>query len=298
MRGVGAYPDDGVAEGGKQNSQRARPHPHGMHILKIATININGITTSTRTDMLRDFIHKQELDIIFLQEVMHPNTLDFRGYNTHYNIGASMRGTAIVARDALTLTRVQRLPSGRAVSAEYDGMKLINVYAPSGSARRTERETFYNTELPTLLYSATSNTILGGDFNCVLNPTDTTGAVQGSRALTDIISRLALVDTWTQDPQRPTYTHHHPNGATRIDRIYVSKNVLHRKSGIEILPAAFTDHHAVALRITMMDKVPTKRRRRWKMNPAMLQEKSLQQTIRDKWTQWRSRKRHYPGIEL
>ena len=58
-----------------------------MHILKIATLNINGITAATRVDMLRDFIHKQELDIIFLQEVMHPNTLDFRGYNTYYNLG-------------------------------------------------------------------------------------------------------------------------------------------------------------------------------------------------------------------
>ena len=267
-----------------------------MHILKIATININGIIATTRVGMLCDFVKKQELDIIFLQEVTNPNTLNLRGYNTHYNIGTSMRGTAIAVRDVITLTGIHKLPSGRAMSADYNALRLINVYAPSGSARRTERENFYNTELPALLYSAHSNTILGGDFNCVLNPADTTGTFQTSRALTDIVSRLALVDTWKQDPRRPTYTHHHPNGATRIDRLYVSKDILQRKSGIEILPAAFTDHHVVALRVTMQEHITIKRRRRWKMDPIMIQEESLKRTIRDKWTQWPRRKRHYPEM--
>ena len=89
------------------------------------------------------------------------------------------------------------------------------------------------------------NTIIGGDFNCVLSPANITGSFQPSRALSEIVKRLALVDTWTQDPLRPTYTHHHPTGATRIDRLYVSQDLVQRKSGIEIIPAPFTDHHAV-----------------------------------------------------
>ena len=82
-------------------------------------------------------------------------------------------------------------------------MRLINVYALSGSARCTERENFYNTELPAFLYTAPSNTILGGDFNCVLNPADTTGPFQTSSTLSEIVSRLALVNTRTQDPYDP-----------------------------------------------------------------------------------------------
>jgi len=50
--------------------------------------------------------------------------------------------------------------------------------------------------------------IIGGDFNCVLNPAGTTGTFQTSRSLSKIVTRLALIDTWTQDPLRPTYTHH------------------------------------------------------------------------------------------
>jgi hypothetical protein len=84
------------------------------------------------------------------------------------------------------------------------------------------KENFFNTELPTFFYTAHSHAIIGGDFKCVLNPADTTGTFQTSRSLSKIVTRLALIDTWTQDPLRPTYTHHHPTGATGIDRLYVS----------------------------------------------------------------------------
>jgi len=114
----------------------------------------------------------------------------------------------------------------------------------------TERENFFNNELSAFFYTAPSHTILGGEFNSVLNPADSTGSIQTSTALSEIVTRLALVDTWTQDPLRPTYTHHHPTGATRIYRLYVSSDLLQRKSGIQIIPASFTDHHAAVLRVT------------------------------------------------
>jgi exonuclease III len=171
-----------------------------MHDIGIATLNINGIRAPTRVGMLSELINKHELDILFLQEVTNPDTLNFRGYETHYNVGTSMRGTAIIARKAIPRTSVHKLPSGRAMSAEHKGISLINVYAPSGSARRIKRENFYNTELPAFLYTGPSHTILGGNFNCVLNPADKIGPFQPSRALSDIVSLLVLFDTWTQDP--------------------------------------------------------------------------------------------------
>jgi exonuclease III len=67
-------------------------------------------------------------------------------------------------------TIVHKLPCGRVMSVEYNGISFINVYAPSGSARRTERESFFNKELPFAFLTAAPRTILGGDFNCMLNP--------------------------------------------------------------------------------------------------------------------------------
>ena len=96
--------------------------------------------------------------------------------------------------------------------------------------------------------------IIGGDFNCVLNPAGTTGTFQTSRSLSKIVTRLALIDTWTQDPLRPTYTHHQqhrsytnrpPLCIPRLGAEKIRKKIIH---------AAITDHHAVVLRVTIQDQ--------------------------------------------
>jgi exonuclease III len=265
-----------------------------MYIIKIATLNINGMSATTRVGMLSSFINRHALDVVLLQEVTNPDTLNFRGYEIYHNVGTTMRGTAKLVRQTIPIKKVQKIPSGRAISVECSGLKFVKVYAPSESARRNGRENFFNTELPAFLYTDPSHTIIGGDFNCVLSPEYITGPFQTSRALSEIVTRLALVDTWTQDPLRPTYTYHHPTGATRIDRLYVSTDMLQRKSGIEIIPAPFTDHHAVVLRVTL--SVPTMRRglRRWKTDSTVMHDDAPKRKIWENWLQWKGRKRHFP----
>ena len=77
----------------------------------------------------------------------------------------------MVTRNEINLTNITRLPSERGIAAEYRGIWLANVYAPPGTAKRQERERFYNSELPYLLRASPSNMIVGGDFNCVLRQT-------------------------------------------------------------------------------------------------------------------------------
>jgi len=158
-----------------------------------------------------------------------PGTLNVRGYAPHLNIGTSMRGTAILARNEITLTNIIKVPSGRAMATTYNGLLIINVYAASGTARRTDRESFYTSELTCVLQAASHNVILGGDLNCVLHLVDTTGPFLTSRTLMEIVRGLTLANTWTQDPLRLNYTHYSPNGATSIDRTYTSHTLLERK---------------------------------------------------------------------
>ena len=179
--------------------------------------------------MLSDFITRHELDKLLVQEFTNPDTLNIRGYVTHHNIRTSMRETAKLARKERPITIVHKLPSGRAMSAEYSEISLSNVYAPSGSAQRTERE-LLNTELPFAFYTTSSHTILGREFNCVLKPANSRDSFLPSRALSKIFKSLSLVDTWLQDPLRPSCTHHCPTAATRLDRIYVSPELVKRKS--------------------------------------------------------------------
>jgi exonuclease III len=238
-----------------------------MHIIKIASININGIRSPTRVRMLMDFLRKHDLDIVLIQEIVDPESVCIIGYLAHTNIGPDMRGNAIIARKYLHITQIDRIPSGRAIAAEFHGTRLINVYAPSGTSKRTQRECFFLTELPALLSADSQSILLGGDLNCTLHPADSTGSPVPSRALEETIHGLALTDTWEQDPQRPVYTHYAPTGATRIDRVYLSKADINRKTGIEIIPTAFTDHHAVVLRLTIPVHVVWRARGRWIMDP-------------------------------
>jgi hypothetical protein len=125
------------------------------------------------------------------------------------------------------------------------------VYATAGTAKRADSEYIFNSEPPALLYAATQEVLLGGDFNCALQPSDTTGTYTTSRALTEVIRGLALSDAWSQDPQRPVYTYFSATGATRIGRFYITQDPLARKTGIEILPASFTDYNAVVLLLAL-----------------------------------------------
>jgi exonuclease III len=110
-----------------------------------------------------------------MQEVTHPSLDNLNGYTVRYNIGTSQRGTAIVAKDNIELSNITKMPSGRAIAAEFKGIWLVNTRAPSGAAKRNDREQFFNNDLTYILRAASENMILGGDFNCVLDNSDTTG---------------------------------------------------------------------------------------------------------------------------
>jgi exonuclease III len=266
-------------------------------VIKIATININAITSRTRVGMLTEYIRRHELDIILIQEI-NTELLNMPGYDMFYNVGTQTRGTAIMARSDIPLTHFSKLPMGRAIAAEYTGLHIVNIYAPSGTARQTEQEQFYNTQLPQLLQDRHGDLIVGGDFNCVRTPADTTGNYNTSRSLAEMIRGVRLTDTWAQNPNRPTHTHFSPAGASRIDRIYVASEVMDRKTGIEILPAAFTAHNALVLRLALGDRRLRIGRARWKINPLLLKDDELITQLRNQWHTWQRRKAWYPNVNI
>jgi len=174
---------------------------------------------------------------------------DFQEYTTQYNIGANTSGTAIVARDGINLENIILSPSGRTMAAKFREMSIINVYTPSGTAMKREHERFFNSELTYKLTGETGHILLGGDFNCILEASDTTGGFTYSRPLAELVHGLALTDTWLGNPTRNVYTRHSAYGATRIDRIYATRELLERQLFVEAIVAPFTDHLAVCLRI-------------------------------------------------
>lgn len=127
-------------------------------------------------------------------------------------------------------------------------MWLDNIYAPSGAEKKQKRQGLFNIYIPHLLRAMPTAMIVGG-INCVLARTDCTGHFNYSRALNDLIRDCDLVDVWATAPERGIYTHYTRQGAIRLDKIYVTRNISRRKSRAETAVTTFTDHLAVILRI-------------------------------------------------
>jgi len=68
------------------------------HIYRITTLNVNVIATQHRITTLEEFLKKQEIDIILLQEIMKPVFDEIRSFVAHTNIGTTGRGTPILTR--------------------------------------------------------------------------------------------------------------------------------------------------------------------------------------------------------
>jgi exonuclease III len=74
--------------------------------LKIATLNINDMSSPMKLQMLKEFISRQNVDVIFLQEVATDDVGQIRGYTSYYNIGTTVRGITVVARNTLQLKKI------------------------------------------------------------------------------------------------------------------------------------------------------------------------------------------------
>jgi exonuclease III len=158
--------------------------------------------------MLDVFARLHDIDILLTLEVTNPFTLGFQGYTIHYNIGTSRRGTAILTRDTIVVTTLFRIPSGRAIAASLGTILIVNVYAPSGTSKRSEREAFINNDLHFLLGSAPADILLGSDFNCILEAADSTGHGSYSRSLATLVEGYSLRNAWQARPDSHVYTHH------------------------------------------------------------------------------------------
>ena len=105
------------------------------HVYRVATLNINGITSVTRLRMLEEFLQKHYIDLALLQEITHPELSTLRNYNVHINQGTESRETAILTQAGLTVTNKKRLPSGRRIGSITSGTWIVNIYAISGPER-------------------------------------------------------------------------------------------------------------------------------------------------------------------
>ncbi|XP_058456328.1 uncharacterized protein LOC131433751 [Malaya genurostris] len=257
----------------------------------IATININTITNPTKTNALQTFVRMMDLDIIFLQEVEN-NQFNLQGYNVICNVDQSRRGTAIALKEHIQFSHVEKSLDGRLVTLRISNTTLCNVYAPSGSAVRAERERFFNNSLAYYLRQSTEHVILAGDFNCVLRPCDATG-YNTSSSLRATIQQLQLHDVWIKlNPQMPGHTYITHNSTSRLDRIYVSSGLCDKLRNANIHVCSFTNHKALTTRVCLPHLGREPGRGFWSLRPHLLTPDNIEE-FRYNWQYWTRQRRNF-----
>lgn len=279
------------------------PLPLKMQDYKIATANLNRIQSEVKLTCLKDYLYAADIDIAFLQEVVTPKVGNITGYEAIINIGDDA-GTAILFKAGIACRPTAILDTGRGIAAQFQDLLLINIYAPTGSTGRKDRSIFYRDELVLLLSSGFTKIILGGDFNCVLRKEDQCPNFNFCLELQDLTHGLDLQDTWCYlRPQVIGYTYVTATSASRLDRLYISKDILSTARDCEIWPVNFSDHCAYHLTFRHAPQKTFLGRGVWQLNVELLDDANLRRDFIATW-QWclqrqgRYRERVYWWTEL
>jgi hypothetical protein len=73
------------------------------------------------------------------------------------------------------------------------------------------------------------------------------------------------------------------NGATRLDRINVTKELLRGKCGTETIVTALSDHLAVLVRMALNMTIGQRGIGIWRMNVAVMKEVLFREKLRNNW---------------
>ncbi len=265
-------------------SRRTLPTKINMtsKFLKVASINTQRILQDSRLATLKNFCIDQGFDVVGLQEVRFHNVLNFEPhYNLITNHETERGGTAFLIKKELKFKNIVKEAEGRVLTLEIEDITFVNIYAPAGKTQKEERNSFYQSTLPSFIPMDRSSTILFGDFNAVDNITDrmsNTGARNESvcKSLVTLTSSFDLVDCWKRlHPEHLGHSYYHQKGSSRLDRFYASKNLSPLVKTIELQPVVFSDHHCLSISIEnrkQESRKTPKTLRIWKMNTAILEE--------------------------
>ena len=140
------------------------------------------------------------------------------------------------------------------------------------------------------------NIIIGGDFNCPLNPEmDKKGGVMTPRktvveSTSCMQSELDLIDIWrikNPDTRSYTWSQKSPNVFCRLDYWLISNNLQDFVKSTDIIPAIKTDHAAIDLVFTDID-TELKGPGFWKMNCSLLEDENYINDLKQKVPEWKA----------
>ena len=148
--------------------------------------------------------------------------------------------------------------------------------------------------------------IILGDFNMVEDiKMDRYGGnprekhTWGLATLNTLKRETNVVDIWRQlYPKRKEFTWHslYDNVQSRLDRIYLSKEIVPLVNDVEIETFSISDHDLVAIDMTPPEPPTPRGPGYWKMNNSLLKNEEFKELIKNFWVAWRERKNEYANL--
>lgn len=160
---------------------------------------------------------------------------------------------------------------------------IANLYGPNN-----DDPSFYHTFFSQITnYTSNSITIIGGDFNTVLNPSSQSGKSrisQSSKVIKEYMDDFGLGDSWrlrNSTAREYSYFSAQYQSFSRID-IFLSSNsttsnILDTKVSLIII----SDHAPIIL--TLKNESPVTSHRTWRFNTSLLKDPEFDSLIREEW---------------
>lgn len=273
-------------------------------MLSILSLNVQGISTTRKQQLLNKWLEENPHDIVLLQEmhIMRDEQMkDFRKSFPNYNIISSLGlwiagGVVVMVKHNLEIVDSGCDHEGRIayakVSINNTILNVASIYAP---AKMTERKKFFE-EL--YLFIPTSNlTVVGGDVNCVPNPKLDRNHIsnQTDQRSYQIFHRSFLMPLHLTElfrykhPKKIIYSHHtaHNNNHSRIDLFFGTDSIKRSVKMIDYTPIGISDHDGLSMRLEIPSPPATamtpKNYQRWICNPAVVKRESFMPRFRKIW---------------
>ena len=268
--------------------------------LHVLTLNCNGLLSGEKQRLLAQSFSLKKVDIILLQETHIYNLSQVTKLETLFNAkgffsfgGNKSCGVGILFNNNLNVTFLShRYDSvGRVVSVDVaiddKDYRFISLYAPT-----VPKDRLHFLDDVRSFFRGRRDIVLGGDFNFVENVVlDKAGGnpargSAGKYLIETICRNFSLVDPHRGlHPTKAFYSYFSPHEKvfTRIDRFYISKDLLPHISNATIDPCSFSDHSFVSLNCAFSQLQNKKGPGYWKCNISTLDDPSFRDDMAILW---------------
>lgn len=270
----------------------------GGQAVRIISMNTGGLNAAIKRTKVITHIKNLNADVMFLQET-HLQKSDHKKLNRlwlgqifHSQFNCKTRGTAILIRKNVHFASTNTItdPEGRytiAVGTLYQKPVIFaSVYAPNW-----DDHNFFNSLFSLIPSLNTHTLILGGDMNCVIDPTldrSSSRAIPPSKmsqTLRTLMDQFGYIDPWrflnASSRQYSFFSHAH-RSFSRIDYFVVDKNIISSLISVQYSPITVSDHSTVILDL-WFDSKP-KQFRSWRLDPLLLSDEAFCKVISDEIT--------------